>query len=113
MVLIMMMMIAFCYGPLACRMASAKSVTVVIPCFPYAREPDAPYKRNGMPRARVPPERFAQEQVLALAADRLRFVNDDNKHQQQQQQQQHQHSSSRSNSPHVIPNPGSTHDRAR
>ena len=52
-------------------MASAKSVTAVIPCFPYAREPDAPYKRNGMPRARVPSERSIQERVLALAADRL------------------------------------------
>ncbi|TPX37181.1 ribose-phosphate diphosphokinase [Synchytrium microbalum] len=38
----------------ACRTASASKVTAVIPCFPYARQPDAPHKRNGMPLARVP-----------------------------------------------------------
>ncbi|TPX40119.1 ribose-phosphate diphosphokinase [Synchytrium endobioticum] len=39
----------------ACRTASASKVTAVIPCFPYARQPDAPYKRNGMSLSRVPP----------------------------------------------------------
>ncbi|KAJ3194469.1 ribose-phosphate pyrophosphokinase [Irineochytrium annulatum] len=38
----------------ACRTASAKKVTAVIPCFPYARQPDAPYKKNGAPLSRVP-----------------------------------------------------------
>ncbi|RHZ63253.1 hypothetical protein Glove_330g43 [Diversispora epigaea] len=31
----------------ACKTASAKKVTAVIPCFPYSRQPDAPYKKNG------------------------------------------------------------------
>jgi ribose-phosphate pyrophosphokinase len=34
----------------ACKTASAAKVTAVIPCFPYARQPDAPYKRDGSPR---------------------------------------------------------------
>jgi phosphoribosylpyrophosphate synthetase len=34
----------------ACKTASAAKVTAVIPCFPYARQPDAPYKRDGTPR---------------------------------------------------------------
>ncbi|KAF9574390.1 ribose-phosphate pyrophosphokinase, partial [Lunasporangiospora selenospora] len=38
----------------ACKTASAKRITAVIPCFPYARQPDAPYKKNGMPLSRVP-----------------------------------------------------------
>lgn len=38
----------------ACKMASAAKVTVVIPCFPYARQADAPYKRNGQPRRSSP-----------------------------------------------------------
>ncbi|KAI8849696.1 phosphoribosyltransferase-like protein [Chytridium lagenaria] len=38
----------------ACRTASAKKITAVIPCFPYARQPDAPYKKNGAPLSRVP-----------------------------------------------------------
>ncbi len=31
-------------------LCSAAKVTAVIPCFPYARQADAPYKRNGLPR---------------------------------------------------------------
>src|SRR5436190_22377311 len=42
----------------ACKIASAAKVTAVIPCFPYARQPDAPYKRNGEPLSRVPRDRF-------------------------------------------------------
>nr|CAG8515821.1 12872_t:CDS:2 [Entrophospora candida]CAG8539554.1 13198_t:CDS:2 [Entrophospora candida] len=38
----------------ACKTASAARVTAVIPCFPYARQPDAPYKRNGAPLSRMP-----------------------------------------------------------
>ncbi|KAG9319717.1 hypothetical protein KVV02_008331 [Mortierella alpina] len=38
----------------ACKTASARRITAVIPCFPYARQPDAPYKKNGMPLSRVP-----------------------------------------------------------
>ncbi|KAG0369405.1 ribose-phosphate pyrophosphokinase [Mortierella sp. AD032] len=42
----------------ACKTASARRITAVIPCFPYARQPDAPYKKNGMPLSRVPPNIF-------------------------------------------------------
>ncbi|KAJ3277609.1 ribose-phosphate pyrophosphokinase, partial [Blyttiomyces sp. JEL0837] len=38
----------------ACRTASAKKVTAVIPCFPYSRQPEAPYKKNGTLLSRVP-----------------------------------------------------------
>src|SRR6266487_4587324 len=38
----------------ACKIASAAKVTAVIPCFPYARQPDAPYKKNGTPLSRMP-----------------------------------------------------------
>ncbi|KAJ3373120.1 ribose-phosphate pyrophosphokinase [Allomyces arbusculus] len=37
----------------ACKTASARRVTVVMPLFPYARQPDTPYMRNGMPIARL------------------------------------------------------------
>ncbi|CAG8673122.1 12315_t:CDS:2, partial [Racocetra fulgida] len=33
----------------ACKIASAAKVTAVIPCFPYARQPDAPFKKDGTP----------------------------------------------------------------
>jgi ribose-phosphate pyrophosphokinase len=42
----------------ACKTASARRITAVIPCFPYARQPDAPYKKNGMPLSRVPANVF-------------------------------------------------------
>ncbi|KAJ1513171.1 ribose-phosphate pyrophosphokinase [Coelomomyces lativittatus] len=53
----------------ACIMASAKKVTVVLPLFPYARQPDAPYKRNGMPLTRLSDEactKLAEIQELPL-----------------------------------------------
>ncbi|KNE58849.1 ribose-phosphate diphosphokinase [Allomyces macrogynus ATCC 38327] len=37
----------------ACKTASARRVTVVMPLFPYARQPETPYMRNGMPIARL------------------------------------------------------------
>ncbi|KXS12518.1 phosphoribosyl pyrophosphokinase [Gonapodya prolifera JEL478] len=40
----------------ACKIASARRIVAVIPCFPYARQPETPYKRNGMPLSRVPIE---------------------------------------------------------
>ncbi|CAG8517222.1 14405_t:CDS:2 [Funneliformis caledonium] len=42
----------------ACKIASAARVTAVIPCFPYARQPDAPYKKNGAPLSRIPRNAF-------------------------------------------------------
>ncbi|CDH57188.1 ribose-phosphate pyrophosphokinase [Lichtheimia corymbifera JMRC:FSU:9682] len=39
----------------ACKTASARKVTAVIPCFPYSRQPDVPYKRSGAPLTRAPP----------------------------------------------------------
>ncbi|KAI8995155.1 phosphoribosyltransferase-like protein [Gaertneriomyces semiglobifer] len=40
----------------ACKTASAKKVTAVIPCFPYARQPETPYKKSGIPAPRMPPQ---------------------------------------------------------
>lgn len=34
----------------ACKIASARRITAVIPCFPYARQPDAPYTSNSSSR---------------------------------------------------------------
>lgn len=39
----------------ACKTASARKVTAVIPFFPYSRQPDAPFKRSGAPLIRPPP----------------------------------------------------------
>ncbi|KAI8378255.1 phosphoribosyltransferase-like protein [Choanephora cucurbitarum] len=39
----------------ACKTASARKVTAVIPFFPYSRQPDAPFKRSGAPFIRAPP----------------------------------------------------------
>src|SRR5688572_24089438 len=38
----------------ACKIASAAKITAVIPCFPYSRQPDAPYKKNGELLSRIP-----------------------------------------------------------
>ncbi|CAG8628236.1 23543_t:CDS:2 [Dentiscutata erythropus] len=42
----------------ACKIASAAKVTAVIPCFPYARQPDAPFKKDGTPLSRLPRDAF-------------------------------------------------------
>ncbi|KAI7900903.1 phosphoribosyltransferase-like protein [Cokeromyces recurvatus] len=39
----------------ACKTASARKVTAVLPFFPYSRQPDAPFKRSGAPLIRPPP----------------------------------------------------------
>ncbi|KAI8575463.1 hypothetical protein K450DRAFT_261569 [Umbelopsis ramanniana AG] len=39
----------------ACKTASARKVTAVIPCFPYSRQSDAPFKRSGAPLTSAPP----------------------------------------------------------
>ncbi|WPG99981.1 ribose-phosphate pyrophosphokinase 5 [Acrodontium crateriforme] len=38
----------------ACKTASAKRVTAVLPLFPYSRQPDVPYNKVGAPLARTP-----------------------------------------------------------
>ncbi|KAI9220031.1 phosphoribosyltransferase-like protein [Blastocladiella britannica] len=48
----------------ACKIASARKITVVLPLFPYSRQPDAPYKRNGMPLTRLTPEACAKLQEM-------------------------------------------------
>ncbi|KNE70449.1 ribose-phosphate diphosphokinase, variant [Allomyces macrogynus ATCC 38327] len=40
----------------ACKIASARKITAVLPLFPYSRQPDGPYKRNGMPLNRLSDE---------------------------------------------------------
>lgn len=38
----------------ACKTASAKRVTAVLPLFPYSRQSDLPYDKKGAPLARMP-----------------------------------------------------------
>ncbi|CAO3640008.1 unnamed protein product [Cunninghamella blakesleeana] len=37
------------------KIASAKRITVVIPHFPYSRQPNVPYKSSGAPLTSLPP----------------------------------------------------------
>lgn len=53
----------------ACKTGSAKRVTVVLPLFPYSRQPDAPYNKTGAPLSRPttekPKEKYTFESVPA------------------------------------------------
>lgn len=40
----------------ACKTASARRVTAVLPLFPYSRQTDVPYSKIGAPLARQPPK---------------------------------------------------------
>ena len=46
-----------------------RKVTVVIPCFPYARQPDTPYKKNGAPLSRFSePEKAKYKHLVRTAS---------------------------------------------
>jgi ribose-phosphate pyrophosphokinase len=46
--------IELCIMISACQMSSAQRVTVVMPLFPYSRQPDLPYTKAGAPRSAKP-----------------------------------------------------------
>ena len=46
--------IELCIMISACQMSSAQRVTVVMPLFPYSRQPDLPYTKAGAPRSARP-----------------------------------------------------------
>ncbi|KAI9317268.1 phosphoribosyltransferase-like protein [Dichotomocladium elegans] len=90
----------------ACKTASARKVTAVIPCFPYSRQPDAPYNNTGAPLTRAPPPTLpstprtipstplrshpptpTDEKAVADAIEKLRLRGAWNDQSQQQQQQ--------------------------
>ena len=45
----------------ACKTASARRVTAVLPLFPYSRQSDLPYNKVGAPLARMPPPKHGEE----------------------------------------------------
>ncbi|CCH46852.1 Ribose-phosphate pyrophosphokinase [Wickerhamomyces ciferrii] len=47
----------------ACKTASAKKVTAVIPLFPYSRQPDIPYTKKGAPLVSKPKNEYTFESV--------------------------------------------------
>ncbi|EGF82883.1 hypothetical protein BATDEDRAFT_29573 [Batrachochytrium dendrobatidis JAM81] len=50
----------------ACRTASARKVTAVIPCFPYSRQPETPYNSSVIP----PPTVVVNESTTSLDGSR-------------------------------------------
>eukprot|EP00842_Homolaphlyctis_polyrhiza_P003226 jgi/Hompol1/3904/HPOL_006842-RA len=52
----------------ACRTASARKITAVIPCFPYARTPETPYNNEGRITSRVPPSEAEKFAILNAGA---------------------------------------------
>jgi ribose-phosphate pyrophosphokinase len=47
----------------ACKTASAKRVTAVMPLFPYSRQPDIPYTKKGAPLVSKPKSEYTFESV--------------------------------------------------
>ncbi|ODV62659.1 ribose phosphate diphosphokinase subunit PRS5 [Ascoidea rubescens DSM 1968] len=47
----------------ACKTASAKRVTAVLPLFPYSRQPDVPYTKTGAPLTSKPKSEYTFESV--------------------------------------------------
>ncbi|GMM34685.1 ribose phosphate diphosphokinase subunit [Saccharomycopsis crataegensis] len=39
----------------ACKSASAKKVTAILPLFPYSRQPDVPFQKAGLPHSQTQP----------------------------------------------------------
>jgi hypothetical protein len=72
-----------------------------MPLFPYSRQPEMPYKRNGLPR-RVP-----VEQVWANPAVRQRVQMEEERYQASLRRQQQLASGGRSRSRDRTPSPGS------
>jgi ribose-phosphate pyrophosphokinase len=89
----------------ACRMASARKITVVIPMFPYSRQPDLPYKRNGLPR-RVPVER-----VWSTPTVKQRVQLEEERYQASLRRKQQQVGISRSSSRERSPSPSGAHGK--
>ncbi|KAI1320883.1 phosphoribosyl pyrophosphokinase [Xylariaceae sp. FL0255] len=56
----------------ACKIGSAKRVTAVLPLFPYSRQPDLPYNKQGAPLSKPPTEiptgKYTFESVPATPA---------------------------------------------
>ncbi|KAI9306059.1 phosphoribosyltransferase-like protein [Cunninghamella echinulata] len=81
------------------KIASAKRITVVIPHFPYSRQPDVPYKSSGAPLTSLPPatpktpKHIDQEDLGKQLMRKLTLTS---------QQQQEDHSS-------PIPSPTTSH----